>query len=1046
MKKNLNYRLALMATMLLNTLIGISQAGNNDWENPSLFEQNKEKPRATFMLFNNQSDVVSDDYSRSPYFQTLNGEWKFMYADRSANRITDFYKPELNTESWSNIAVPSNWEIKGFGIPIYTNITYPFPRNPPFVGNDDPVGTYRKEFTVPESWDGKEVLIHFGSITGCAFVYVNGHKVGMSKVSKSPAEFNITPYLQKGKNLLAVQVFRWHDGSYLEDQDFWRISGIERDVFLFAMPRIATWDFFLKGDLDAQYKEGLFSADVVLRNFSNTKNAKATIVVDVVDKAGQKVFSKTQKVTLTGDSLQTISLNGKVTNPLKWNAETPNLYDCIVSLKDQPAISEDLYAGAKIGFRKIEIKNSRLLVNGVAVLVKGTDRHEHDDVNGHVPNRALMVKDIKLMKEFNLNAVRNSHYPNDPLWYKLCDEYGIYLVDEANIESHGMGVTHDVNLDTTIHPAYMPLWAPAHLDRMARLVERDKNHPSVIIWSLGNECGNGKVFHDGYLWIKQRDKSRPVQFEQADEDWNTDIVCPMYPDIEKMQAYGADQTKTRPYIMCEYSHAMGNSNGNFREYWDIIMGSKNMQGGFIWDWVDQGYKTTDANGRSFWAYGGDLGGYHLQNDENFCANGLIAADRTPHPGLYEVKKVYQNIVFKAKDISKGLIEVQNLFDFTNLDQYNFKWEIFKNGEKTSEGKFDFALAPHQTGEVQLQLPAINEEPGVEYFLNLSAFNKNATPVLDAGHLVATGQMNVAGNYFSAKPGKQGSLKVTKDANKVVFESANIRGEFDVKHGSFRSYGQTSGAVQLNQFPEPYFWRAPTDNDFGNGMPKKLGVWRNAHVNRKLKNVTVGEQTSGGLAIKVDYELSDIAVPYQLEYLVQNDGSVKVTASMDMTGRDLAELPRFGMRLQLPPPFGKMQYYGRGPWENYSDRKESAFVGLYNDAVRNQYTYSYIRPQESGYRTDVRWFKLMKEDGHGLQVVGVQPICFSALNYSDESLDPGLTKKQQHPSNLRDDPNVYLHIDLNQRGVGGDNSWGKLPHDQYRLIDKKYSYSYTISLL
>ena len=1019
-----------------------AQSHNNVWENPQLYELNKEKPHATFMLFSNAQDVIKDDYSTSPYYQSLNGIWKFIYTEKVANRVQDFYKPDLATNTWNDIEVPSNWELKGFGIPIYTNIIYPFPRNPPFVGADDPVGTYRRTFTVPADWDGRDVLLHFGSISGCAFVYVNGQKVGMSKAAKSPAEFNITPYLKKGNNLLAVQVLRWSDGSYLEDQDFWRLSGIERDVFLYALPKISVWDFFLKGDLDAQYANGIFSADVTLRQFQNNNIHNGTLSVDLFDKMGKNVFSRQQKIAASKDSLQVVHVNGTVTNPLKWSAEKPNLYNCIITLRnDDSTVS---YTGSTLGFRKVEIKNEQLMVNGVPVYVHGTDRHEHDPVNGHVPSKEWMTRDIQLMKQYNINAVRCSHYPNDPEWYKLCDKYGIYLVDEANIEVHGMGSGPQRWPDSLIHPAYLPEWAPAFMDREKRLVERDKNHPSVILWSMGNECGNGKVFHDAYHWIKERDNTRYVQFEQAGQDWNTDIVCPMYPGMNYMKSYAGDDSKTRPFIMCEYAHAMGNSTGNFREYWNVILHSKIMQGGFIWDWVDQGIRTKDAAGNVFYAYGGDLGGFDLHNDENFCANGLVAADRTIHPGLNEVKKVYQNIYFTAKDISKGIISLHNYYNFTNLDEFNFKWILYKNGDAVKEGSFDVSLAPGADKDVTLPIPMMKPAEGDEYYVTVMATTKTAAPLIPAGHEVADEQFKLSGDYFAAGNHVNGSLSVTKDSDKVTFTAGVVSGEFDVKNGRFRNY--KSSDMQLYRMPEPYFWRAPTDNDFGNGMPANMGIWRNANDNILLKKVTVGDKEADGLPITVDYELAAISVPYTVKYLIQNDGSLQVTASIDMTGRNLPELPRFGMRTELRPQYNDLTFYGRGPWENYSDRNESSFVGLYTDSVGNEYCDGYIRPQESGNKTDVRWFTLTDKAGNGMRVEGLQPLSFSAINYSDESRDPGLTKKQQHPSDLPIDSNVYVHIDLKQRGVGGDNSWGALPHEPYRLLDKKYTYSYVIRLV
>lgn len=1037
-------QLLIYSLFLLSMTGGTLSAQQNVWENPAVVDENKEKPHASFMLFDNSTDVRTDDYSRSPYYQSLNGTWKFIYVDKYENRSRDFFRADLDDSNWSNLPVPSNWERKGFGIPIYTNIVYPYPKNPPYIGENNPVGTYRKTFTIPENWDGREVILHFGSITGCAFVYVNGQKVGMSKVSKSPAEFNITRFLKKGQNLLAVQVFRWHDGSYLEDQDFWRISGIERDVFLYSLPQLTVWDFFLKADLDSRYVNGVFNAAVDLRQFSGNQTKSATLMVQLLDKEGRQVYSSQRDVSLNADSLTTVNFSGTVAHPLKWSDEHPDLYDCLITLKDRTGKPLGI-TGAKLGFRKVEIRNSQLLINGIPIYVKGVDRHEHDEVNGHVPSKELMLKDIGLMKKFNINAVRTSHYPNDPLWYKLCDQYGIYLVDEANIETHGMGAEFQNWFDKSKHPAYLPLWANAHLDRIHRLVERDKNHPSVIIWSMGNECGNGPVFYEAYKWIKQRDQTRPVQFEQAGENSNTDIVCPMYPGIPSMKNY-ASSVKERPYIMCEYSHAMGNSNGNFQEYWDIIRSSKHMQGGFIWDWVDQGMKTSTSDGKIFWAYGGDLGGYHLQNDENFCANGLVAADRTPHPGLYEVKKVYQNVLFTAKDLANGKITVENLFDFTDLDQYNFKWELLSGGQKVKEGTFVVKLAPHQKKDVTLSLPRIKVAAGGEIFLNVYAYTRKATALVPASHEIAREQFKLGGDYFASTGSPTGSLKVGRDGDIITFSSGNIRGSFNVSWGGFTKYATDDQSRIMRNFPEPYFWRAPTDNDFGNGMPATLGIWRNAHLNKLVKRVTVGDQDGSGLPIKVEYELTGIGVPYTVDYLIRNDGSVKVTAAIDMTGRDLPELPRFGMRMELPGDYSNLSYYGRGPWENYSDRNTSSFVGLYTDKVSNQFTWNYIRPQEGGYKTEVRWLSLKNDEGKGLLIEGLQPLCFSAINNMTEDLDPGLTKKQQHPSDVKPRRDVYLSIDLRQRGVGGDNSWGALPHDQYRLLDKKYSYSYVLKLI
>ena len=766
--------------------------------------------------------------------------------------------------------------------------------------------------------------------------------------------------------------------------------------------------------------------------------------MELFDNDGKVVFSESKKV---GSKEPKISFDKTIENVKQWNAETPNLYRYTITLLDNKGNALEVIS-KKTGFRKVEIKDSRLLVNGKVVMVKGVNIHEHDDVNGHVPNKELTMKDLQLMKEYNVNAIRMSHYPHDTHIYDLCDEYGFYVVDEANIESHGMGAEWQNWFDKTKHPAFLPEWAPAHLDRIKRMFAVDKNHPSIIIWSLGNECGNGPVFYDAYDWLKQVDSTRPVQFEQAGENRNTDIVAPMYPSIKSMKAY-ADSDKKRPYIMCEYAHAMGNSSGNFQEYWDIINNSKRMQGGFIWDWVDQGIKTKNEKGVEFWAYGGDLGAAHLQNDENGCADGLIFSNRTPKPALNEVKKVYQNIQFQFNN--EAGLEVTNHFNFTNLSNYTFKWELIKNGLTTKSGEFNLDVNPEESKKVVLDLGLFDE--GSECFLNVFAVSKYDAPLVAKGHEFARAQFAIGkGDYFknnamaSKSPSK---LKYVVKNNVLSFETETVAGEFDLKKGEIVKYALKNDAnTMISNFPTPYFWRAPTDNDFGSGMPNKLVVWKEASKNPKLVSVNFDKKSSEGLLIKVAYQLAQADVPYTVDYLIQNDGSIKLTAAVDMTAKSLPELPRFGMRLRLNGAYDNLSYYGRGPWENYSDRNTAAFIGTYSDKVMNQYARNYIRPQESGYKTDVRWLILKNANGQGLRITGEQPIGFSALNVPIEDLDPGKHKSQRHSSDLDLDSKeaVYLHLDYKQRGVGGDDSWGSLPHDAYRLLDKKYSYSYVISLV
>jgi beta-galactosidase len=737
-----------------------------------------------------------------------------------------------------------------------------------------------------------------------------------------------------------------------------------------------------------------------------------------------------------------ISFTGVIKNVNKWSAEQPYLYSTLITLRNnRDSIIE--VVSHKTGFRKVEIRNAQLLVNGKKIMVHGVNRHEHDDVLGHVPTRELMIKDIQLMKQFNINAVRSAHYPNDPLWLQLCDEYGLYVVDEANIEIHGMGATLQGNFDKSVHPAYLPSWKPSIMDRITRMVERDKNHASVIIWSMGNECGNGEVFFDAYDWLKKRDLTRPVQFEQAAEERNTDIVCPMYPSIAYMKYYAADTKKQRPYIMCEYAHAMGNSSGNFQEYFDIIKSSPHMQGGFIWDWVDQGIKTKDENGKTYWGYGGDFGAGHLQNDLNFCANGLVAADRSLHPGIYEVKKVYQDIIFKNKDWKKGLITVENNFSFITLERFQFKWVMMKNGKEIQSGTFDVSAQPQTAADIKLPIPAISND--AEYALNIYAYTKADAPLIPAGHEVAREQFLDSAFSPVSLPHSVSDLQIKTDGNNINFTSGTIVGRFNTANGQWVQY-TVNGEAVLKSFPEPYFWRAPTDNDFGNQMPERLGIWRSAHANRKFVSAKAGEKTTNGLKIEVQYKLMDVGALYNINYTIMNNGAVKVEATIDMTDLQLPEMPRFGMRMQVSRDHEKISYFGRGPWENYADRNTSAFLGEYDQLLKDMFVANYIRPQENGYRTDVRWVKLSSNKGGGVMILGIQPIGFSSLPYTAEDLDPGITKKNQHPSDLNERNFISLHVDLKQRGLGGDNSWGAMPHAPYLLKEKKYAYGFIVQPL
>ncbi len=1004
-----------------------------EWENPAIVQIGQELLHNHFVPLANAKETNEN----STLVKSLNGTWKFNYVDKPDDRPISFFENNFNATSWKNIVVPSNWEWQGFGIPIYTNITYPFPKNPPYIDhNYNPVGSYVTTFTTPNNFAGKQIILQFGSITGCAYIWINGQQVGMSKVSKSAEEFNITKHLQKGQNKLAVQVYRWHDGSYLEDQDFFRVTGIERDVLLIARPIIAMQDFTIKATLDNSYKNGLFSINA---NVSQITGESFPAKISLLTNDGTVVFAK---------SITAIRNNFSITETIKnvqaWSAEKPNLYNLTIEIFNAKNEIQECIK-QKIGFRKVEITNGNLLVNGKRILVKGVNRHEHDEVKGHVPNKDLMLQDITLMKQNNINTVRTSHYPNDPYWYDLCEQYGLYMVDEANIESHAMGACWQGSWDTAKHVAYRQEWEAAHMDRIKRLYERDKNRTAVISWSLGNECGNGKVFKDAYKWLKQTDPSRPIMFEQAGQEENTDIVAPMYPRIKDMQKYANDASQKRPYIMCEYSHAMGNSNGNFKQYWDIIRASKNMQGGCIWDWVDQGMLMETKNGRKSWGYGGDFGAENFTNDENFCANGLVFADRTPHPGLEEVKKVYQSIQFKAVDIAKGKFEVTNEYNFTDLSEFNFVAKFLQNGAVINESKFSLNTKANSKEEFSVTLPTFiftNED----YVVQLFATTKNATKLIPVAQELAREEFVVSQNYLKLKNAiaKKGKLTTKQQGDNIDFSSGDVVGSFNTKNGWWNYY-TIKDKWLINRLPEPYFWRAFTDNDYGNNMQNNLGVWRTAHNNRKASTVKVLHNNSDSLVLQVNYLLTDVDVPYTLTYKVFSDASVHVTASIDMTGKELPELPRFGMRMEIQKQYDSLTYYGRGPQENYSDRNTAAFLGIYNSTPKQQYV-PYIRPQENGYKTDARWIELRDKTGTGIRIEGLQPLCFSALPFYTEALDPGVTKKNQHIADVVEQNFTVLQIDLKQRGVGGDDSWGAHPHEEYKLLDKKYSYGYTITLL
>lgn len=1021
----------------------------NDWENPGVFAEGRLAPRATLFPYATEATALDGNHELSPYFRSLNGKWKFCFSPRPDARPVGFYQKNYDTSSWDEIVVPSNWEMQGYGIPIYANIVYPFPKNPPYIShNDNPVGSYKRVFSVPAQWTGRRVFLHFDGSTSGMYVWVNGKKVGYVQSVKNPAEFDITEYVSTGDNEIACEVYRWTDGSYLEDQDFWRLSGIERDVYIYSTADQRILDVFAHPDLDAAYRDGKLTIETKLHNYSATA-ADCRLSAKLFDANGKAVYSSERTLSLASEKATDEVFSSTIKKVNKWSDETPYLYTLVITLSDSKGNVLESTSN-RIGFRKVEIKDSQLLVNGKAIEVHGVDLHEHHQITGHVVDRETMMADIRTMKRHNINAVRLSHYPQSPMWYDLCDKYGIYLVDEANVEIHAMGSAPWDQADRDIHPAYQPQWLDAILDREYSLVERDKNHPSVIIWSLGNECGNGDNFFVAYDWIKQRDSSRPVQFEQAGEGRNTDIVCPMYPGIGYMKDYASRTNTTRPFIMCEYAHAMGNSSGNFQEYFDIIRSSKQMQGGFIWDWVDQGLLTKDENGDEYWAYGGDFGAYNYNNDENFCINGLVQPDRTPHPGLMEVKKVYQDIRFASANPMSGEIIVENHFLYRNLNAYELRWELLRNGVVTDSGTLPALNVPAGSSK-HIKIPAVwhrinsENDSSAEYHLSVYALTKNGDDIIPAAHEVAREQFAIIEHKEFNVPDLSAvtsrSTLSTSD-NDWTFDCANgVRIKIDRRNGGLREFS-VNGRNVLSGGIQPSFWRAPTDNDWGDGSYRRSNVWRYAAENRRLKDIQLVENENGTI-ITAKYLLPDVGSDYVMTYTVYADGRLGVNASWTAGNNDVPELMRFGMRITLPRSMNNLVWYGRGPWENYSDRNTSSFMGVWHSTVDEQF-YPYIRPQETGNKTDVRWVSLTDDTGCGITVTGLQPLSVSALDVLPEDLDPGMKRRQMHNSDVRHSrSNTYLNIDLSQRGLGGDNSWGATPHAPYRLKEKSYSYGFII---
>jgi beta-galactosidase len=1010
----------------------------NDWENSLVISRNTEPPHATLMPYSTMEKAAAGDRFASEYMLLLNGKWKFHWVPKPADRSLDFYKPEYDASAWKEIEVPGNWQLQGYDVPIYLDQEYPFPADPPRIPHDrNPVGSYRTEITIPDGWPGRQVFLHFDGVASAFYVWVNGIPVGYSEDSRTPAEFNITRHLHPGRNILAAEVYRWSDGSYLECQDFWRLSGIFRNVYLFSTPSVHLRDFELKSDLDGECRDAVFRVKAWVENYGDAAGRDSSLEVALLDPEGKPVgpsiLARGTSPYIAPGAESLLLLRADIRSPLKWSAEHPNLYTAILSLKNERGEIIEIES-AKFGFRKVEIKGGQLLLNGQPILIKGVNRHEHDPATGQFVSRESMIKDILLMKQHNINTVRTAHYPDDPQWYELCDQYGLYLIDEANIESHGMGYDPEVTL------ANRPEWKKAHLDRIIRMVERDKNHASVIIWSMGNEAGDGTNFEAASEWIHRRDPSRPVHYERAELRPHTDVYCPMYPSVDEIIAY-AKQKQDRPLIMCEYEHAMGNSCGNFQDYWEAIEQYPQLQGGCVWDWVDQGIWKTTPDGRRYFGYGGDFG--DSPTDRNFCCNGLVLADRSITPKTIEVKKVYQNIAFRPADLAVGKVEIVNKFFFTSLIGYEFLWSVSEDGTEMESGELDrLDIGPRQDKAVTVPFKKFQPKPGAEYWLRFSVRLTDDLSWAPKGHEIAAEQFKLP--FYKPAPTAE-SKGLPPLQTKEIGDALVITGrEFEVRFDRatvLLIFYRYKGDELLSRGPEPNFWRAPTDNDFGNGMEKRCAVWQRASAHRILESFAVEPIGEAAVRLAAQFDLPDVQSKYRTTYTVLGGGDIIVENHILAAKKDLPELPRFGMRLRVPNRFERVEWYGRGPHENYWDRASSAFVGLFKSTAREQF-FPYVSPQENGYKTDVRWVAVRDEEGRGLAFCGLDLISFSALRYAIEDMTQ-TSRGTMHPTDLVERDFVELNIDYKQTGVGGEDSWGARPYPQYTLFPQDYAYRFRI---
>ena len=1011
------------------------------WLDPEVNEVNTMAPRAAFFAYETENLAKADQKARSERYLSLEGKWKFNFSKDHDKAPRDFYSLKYDDSQWTDFPVPGILELNGYGDAIYSNNGYPwrtqFRPEPPFVEErNNYTGSYRKMVTVPADWKGERIYLHVGSAPSNLMVWVNGKFVGYSEDSKVSAEFDLTKYLTPGKeNLIAMQVMRWCDGSYLEDQDFWRFTGIAREVYLYARPQAHIADLFITPDLVNNYQDGTLEVKL------NAVGAKGeTVMFSLKDKEGKEVAAQTAKVGGNGE----VKVNFDIKNPLKWTAETPNLYTLYTTLMDGKQVAE--VVPQRVGFRKVEIKNAQVLVNGQPVLFKGANRHELDPVTGYVVSMDRMLEDIRVMKELNINAVRTCHYPNDPRWYELCDIYGIYMVAEANIESHGMGYG-----DKTL--AKEPTYEKAHLERNESNIKIYKNHPSIIFWSVGNEAGYGPNFEKAYDLVKAYDPSRPCQYEQAGQNGKTDIFCPMYYDYGGCDKYSQGDNP-RPLIQCEYAHAMGNSMGGFKEYWDMVRKYPKYQGGFIWDFVDQGLRVKNKQGKTIYAYGGDFGRYPT-SDHNFNCNGIINPDRKPNPHANEVRYYYQNIWATAKDLKVGEVEVYNENFFKSLDDVELQWTLESEGKVLANGRNALDIPAQQKRVVKLDGYSLPADVKGEVVLNLDFVLKRAEPMLDAGYAVAREQFVVNPYTFptmesvlAVTSGKYDTRKVEKEEKVawVTLSAGNTSVTFNHWNG-WIDYLDVDGKPMLEEgyAITPDFWRAPTDNDYGAGTQRKLHAWKNPEM--KMKSFKVVEnEGKAEKGVEVVYDMPSVEATLTMTYTLTPAGELVVNEAMTVNkdAKHKPELMRYGMQLVMPKAYNMLTYYGKGPGENYIDRNNGDRLGVYDAKVADQY-WGYVRPQESGNKTEVRYWQVKDENGKGLEFYSFAPMECSTLNYLASDLDDGWDKNahQSHSGDLTPRDFSVVKLAARQRGLACVNSWGAIPLEQYRMPYQDYSFTYVI---